>query len=277
MVKRLWLGIRRHPVRAVVALITSFTTLWGPLEPFLAFSNTQITRNNGWAILGYLLVSIAVAIISVWPKRSLSFRFANTTTYVNIEYGDLFSKTDNIVISANEYFDSEIGRPVSTASVHGAFIQNVLGGHRNIMDQEVSSQLQGQHIEYRTRPHGKHYRYEIGTTVTIDHNQKKFFLFAMSASDDQCKALSDPAMMMTGLNGLWNKVRIEGGGHPVHIPLVGNGRSGVGLPPTQLLELILISILKSVKEKDLSTTINIVLQEGVFNEIDLDLVKYNWK
>jgi hypothetical protein len=41
--------------------------------------------------------------------------------------------------------------------------------------------------------------------------------------------------------------------------------------------LILISLLKSVKEKDLSSTIRIVLTEDVFDKIDLEIIKNNWE
>lgn len=277
MFNRLWLGIRRHPIRAGFALLSSFTALWAFTEPIVALLNVQVTKNNWEWLLGFIVVSIIIAIISVWPKRSASFELTNTNTKVKIEFGDLFRKNGNIVIPVNEYFDSEIGKPVSPNSVHGAFVQNVLGGHYQLLDQAVAQQLTGKEIAHNIRPKGKHYKYEIGTTISIDHHQKKFFLFAMCYSDNDCKAYCTPALMLSALDGLWNKIYTEGNGYPVHMPLAGNGLSGVGLPPSQLLELILISLLKSVKERDLNTTVHIILRNDVFEKIDLNLIKNNWR
>jgi Domain of unknown function (DUF6430) len=72
-------------------------------------------------------------------------------------------------------------------------------------------------------------------------------------------------------------VRIEGNLNRIILPLVGNGLSGVGLPPSQLIQLMLISLLKFTKEKELSSTVVIVLQQDVFNSVDLELIKNNWQ
>lgn len=110
----------------------------------------------------------------------------------------------------------------------------------------------------------------------ITHDDTKFFLFAMCQSDNDCKVSSTPALMLQTLELLWEKVRIENNGYDIVIPLLGNGLSGVGIPPIQLLQLILISILQFTKAKDLSSTVKIILREDVFNDIDLEIIKNNW-
>lgn len=79
------------------------------------------------------------------------------------------------------------------------------------------------------------------------------------------------------MEGLWEKVRNEGNGFNINLPLIGNGLSGIGLPPTQLLQLILISLLKFTKEKELSCTVRIILLQDTFENIDLELIKDNWQ
>jgi len=46
--------------------------------------------------------------------------------------------------------------------------------------------------------------------------------------------------MLKALEGIWNKVRTEGNGIDVNLPLIGNGLSRIGLPPSQLLQLTFI-------------------------------------
>ncbi len=237
----------------------------------------KTTGYNGYCLTCYILVSIVIAVISVYPKKSVKFDLTNTNTKVVIEFGDLFKVEGYKVIPVNEYFDSVIGKPVSPKSLHGFFIEKILGGHTSILDHAVNQQLAGRALSTSQRSEGKKIKYELGTTITLRHNQSEYFLFALCNSDDDCKATCTPSLMLKALEGLWEKVRIEGNGFDINLPLVGNGLSGVGLPPSQLLQLTLMSLLKYTKERELSTTIRIVLLEDIFRKIDLDLIKNNWQ
>lgn len=83
--------------------------------------------------------------------------------------------------------------------------------------------------------------------------------------------------MLVSLNGLWHGIRDNGNGAIVNIPLIGSGLSGVGIHPSQLIQLILISLLKFVKTYELSTTVRIVLRNDLYDKIDLELIKNNWQ
>lgn len=275
--KIILLGIKRHKTRFLLAIFFGFTTLWTVLEPIFALLDID-TKNNGcYYLTAYIIVSFIIALVVVYPKRKVKFSLTNTNTKVEIVFGDLFNTTGHKVISASEFFDSKIGKPVSPKSLQGVFISKVLGGHSTIFDDAVNSQLAGKEIATVQRVDGKTLKYDIGSTIIIDHDQSRYFIFALSTTDNECNANSTPTLMLKALEGLWNKVRIEGNGNDVNLPLIGNGLSRIGLPPSQLLQLILISLLKSVKERDLSSTIRIVLTEDVFSKIDLEIIKNNWE
>jgi len=275
--KKILLGIKRHTTRFLLAIFFGFTTLWTVLEPIFVFLDID-TKNNGCCYLSaYIVVSFIIALVVVYPKRKVKFSLTNTNTKVEIVFGDLFNSTGHKVISASEFFDSKIGKPVSPNSLQGEFISKVLGGHSTIFDAAVNSQLAGKEIATVQRVDGKTLKYDIGTTIIIDHDQSRYFIFALSTTDNECNTNGTPTLMLKALEGLWNKVRIEGNGNDVNLPLIGNGLSRIGLPPSQLLQLILISLLKSVKERDLSSTIRIVLTEDVFDKIDLEIIKNNWE
>lgn len=275
--KKLLTGIKRNPKRFLYAIVFGFTTLWTVLEPIFALLDIQTKNNSCCYLTAYIIISFIIAMIVVYPKKKVKFDLTNTNTKVEIVFGDLFSTSGHKVISASEFFDSKIGKPVSPTSLQGVFITKILGGHVNIFDNAVDSQLAGKQIENIQRVDGKTLKYEIGTTITIEHNQSTYFIFALTNTDNECNANSTPSIMLKALEGLWNKVRIEGNGIDINLPLIGNGLSRIGLPPSQLLQLILISLLKSAKEIDLSSTIRIVLTESVFDKIDLEIIKNNWK
>ncbi len=275
--KKILTGIKRHTTRFWLAILFGLTTIWTVLEPIFALLDIQ-TKNNGcYYLTAYTIFSFFIALIVVYPKRKVKFNLTNTNTKVEIVFGDLFNSTGYKVISASEFFDSKIGKPVSPKSLLGIFISKILGGHTTIFDDAVNSQLSGKEITTVQRVDGKTLKYDIGSTIVIDHDQSRYFIFALSNTDNECNANSTPALMLKALEGLWNKVRIEGNGIDINLPLIGNGLSRIGLPPSQLLQLILISLLKSIKERDLGSTIRIVLTEDVFDKFDLEIIKNNWE
>jgi len=277
MTKKIFIGISRHPKRFLLAILFGYASLWTALEPILTLADIKTTGYDCCYLIGYILCSLIIALIVVYPKKKVRFALKNTNTKVEIEFGDLFKTEGHKVIPANEYFDSKIGDPVSSKSLHGIFIEKILGGHINIFDDAVNTQLSGRQIGTEERIDGKNIKYEIGETITILHHESLYFIFALSNSDRDCKASSTPSLMLKALEGLWNKVRIRGNGFEINLPLIGNGLSRIGLPASQLLQLTLISLLKSVKEQDLCSTIRIVLTEDIFNEIDLEIIKHNWQ
>lgn len=274
---KIFTGIKRHPKRFLLAIAFGYATLWTVLEPIFAILDFKTEGYNCCFLIGYILASFIIALVVVYPKNKVKFDLTNTNTKVEIIFGDLFKTNGHKVISASEYFDSEIGKPISPKSLQGIFISSILGGHTNIFDNAVNTQLAGQEIGTFQRTDGKTLKYDLGSTITITHDQSLYFVFALSNTDNDCNAYCTPSLMLKSLDGLWNKVRIEGNGIDVNLPLIGNGLSRIGLPPSQLLQLTLISLLKAVKERDLSSTIRIVLTEDVFDKIDLEIIKNNWE
>ncbi len=274
---KIFIGIKRHPKKYLLAIAFGYATLWTVLEPIFAILDFKAEGYNCCFLIGYILASFIIALIVVYPKKNVKFGLTNTNTRVEIIFGDLFKTNGHKVISATEFFDSKIGKPVSPKSLQGIFISSILGGHTNIFDYAVNTQLAGQEIGTVHRTDGKALKYDLGTTITIKHDQSLYFVFALSNTDYDCNAYCTPSLMLKSLDGLWNKVRIEGNGIDINLPLIGNGLSRIGLPPSQLLQLTLISLLKAVKERDLSSTIRIVLTEDVFDNIDLGIIKNNWE
>lgn len=275
--KKIFLGIKRSTKRFLLAIIFALSILWTFLEPIFEFIDFDTKPKGCCYLIAYLLISLFIACYVIYPKRKVKFSLTNTNTKVEIVFGDLFKMPGHKVISATEFFDSKIGKPVSPNSLHGVFLNKILGGHTKIFDDSVNSQLLGKEIEIIQRVDGKTLKYEIGSTIIIDYDKSRYFIFALSTTDNECNANSTPILMLNALDGLWNKIRIEGNGNEINLPLIGNGLSRIGLPPSQLLQLILISLLKSSKERDLCSTIRIVLTDDIFEKIDLEIIKNNWQ
>jgi hypothetical protein len=84
-------------------------------------------------------------------------------------------------------------------------------------------------------------------------------------------------MLWNSLNGMWSRARIECGGYPLNVPLLGSGLSGVGLPTLDLLNLIILSAITETKARQITDRIRIVLHRDRFKDIDLRDVKKHWE
>ena len=276
--KKLFIGIKRHPKSFVWAIVFGFTVLWTVIEPVLVILNVKTTEYSTWYLASYTMASFIISLIFIFPKKKVEFGLKNTNTKVIIKFGNLFEEKGYKVISVNNFFDSKVGKPVSPNSLHGIFITKVLEGEAEIFKSAVKTQLKDKEsVGVNEKNCGEKTKYNIGDTIVIEKEKTKYFCFSMTESDKNCVSSSSPDIMLKALNGLWSKVLNEANGHDVVMPLVGDGLSRIGLPKSQLLQLILISLLNFVKQKDLSSTVKIILTEKVFSQIDLEIIKNNWE
>jgi hypothetical protein len=270
-------GFKNHKVRAIKHVFLAYSVLWTLIESITSILSYDDIKGVPY-YLTLVIVSFLYGIIKIFQPRSIEFKIPSSDTKVKIFYGDIFSQNGIIAIPVNEYFDSEIGKPVSENSLHGMLIRNYLGGYAISFDQAVQSDLStanGQEVIEKVD--GKNKKYPIGTTVLITANDSKFLLFAFSHTDPiNCKAYADISVMTKSLSGLFEKARNILGGNPINIPLIGSGLSGVGLPTTQLLQLILLALVEETKKREISKEIRIVLHEARFEEIDLELIQKQW-
>jgi hypothetical protein len=272
--KKLIISISRNPKLFGVSLFFGLTTIWALLEPFVSIYFESI--NKYWFLLIFLFPSIIIAFIRTFPKNSIVIKLRNTNAIINIKFGDIFNENGNIAIAVNEYFDSEIGSPVSPESIHGYFIKNVLGNKQELFDNAVYKSLKGIPSIHHMRNFGKKEIYPIGTTAVLEFGEKKYLLFALAKTNEQYEAYTTPSLLLEALNGMLVKARSECNGYPLNVPLVGTGLSRSGIPPKYIIELLLISILRVSKDAEITKEINIVITEKLFDEIDLNEIAKRW-
>jgi hypothetical protein len=68
--------------------------------------------------------------------------------------------------------------------------------------------------------------------------------------------------MWRAMHKVWERARVESGGHPLNLPLVGSGLSGLGLPTRDLLNLIVLSAITETKASE-------VIRQGHWAIVDL--------
>lgn len=274
--KSIILGLKRHPLRLMTSIFLAYSVLWTLIES-LAFFNPTIELQGFKSYLTLGIISVVIGLWRVYQPRHISIKINTSDTILNIYYGDIFKSKGYIGIAVNEFFDSELGDLVSEKSLHGMVIKNHFGNLPESFDKAISKDLLNCRYEEIKRKRGNTKKYPIGTTAKITTNDNKFLLFALCYTDiETFKASSDLATMVTALNGLFSKARNCTNGESLIIPLVGSGLSGIGLPATQLLQLIVLIVIDETKRKQICKQIDLVVHESRFEEIDIETIKSQW-
>lgn len=270
-------GIYRQPWNTAKYIFTSFSVLFTLVRAITHFV-PAIKIEGPLALTVAVAISVIFGLQKVWKPSKIEICVAHCNTVIEVVFGDLFAQDGICVIAVNDFFDSKLGKPVSDRSIHGLFLQKCFGGHAEPFDKQIDEQLRDIESCEVEKADGKSKRYPIGSTALITANQDRYVAFAFATSDPKtCKASTDVTMMWTALHALWQRVRIESGGHAVNLPLVGSGLSGVGLPTRDLLNLIILSAITETKSREVTQRIRIVLHRDRFDDLDLRDVEQHWK
>lgn len=272
----LWRGIRRHPLRILIHAFAAFSVLWTVIEAFNSFL-PGVTIKGGYALTIMISVSVCYGLNRFWKPSKIEIRIATSNTKIEVFFGDLFEQSGLRCISVTEFFDSKLGIPVSEKSLQGMFLKRCFGGGVEDFNKQLEYELEGVPSEEVAKRLGKTKKFPIGTTALIEVAGEKYIVFALAETDPEtCKADSDVTKMWSALHSLWQRARIEAGGHPLNVALIGSGLSGIGLPSRDLLNLIILSVITETKDNRITEVIRIVLHPDRFEEIDLRDVKSHW-
>lgn len=270
-------GVRRHPARVLFYAFVAYSVLWTVTEG-LSYFVPGFEFKGSVPLTSIIVVSASYALNRVWKPSRMEIKVAHTDTTIEVLFGDLFAQSGLRAIAVGEFFDSEVGQPVSERSVHGMFLLRCFGGHPEPFDKQVAEELRDQKFDEVPRPRGKTKRYPIGSVALVTVASDRYLAFAFARTDPvTCKAESDVTLMWVALHNLWQRARIDAGGEPVNLPLVGSGLSGLGLPTRDLLNLIILSAITETKAKPITQRIRIVLHRSRFDDVDLRDVGNHWK
>ncbi len=164
-------GIRSHPWKTISHAFVAFSVLW-TLTEGLTYFVPGIQLKGLVALGAIILISLCYALKQVWKPSRVEIRVANSNTVLEVLFGDLFQQDGIRVIAVNEFFDSDLGKPVSEKSLHGIFLKKCFGGHPEPFDKQVGEQLKSVEGEQVKRTEGKTKRFPIGST-RVDYRRQR--------------------------------------------------------------------------------------------------------
>lgn len=274
----LWFGITKHKWKTTTYIFTCFSVIYTVVKITTQFFPNIVI--SGWVPLtAAILISCAWGLWKVWKPSKTAIKIAHSNACLEIVFGDIFEQDGIRSISVSEFFETQLGKPVSENSLHGVFLKRHFSGYQDSIDKQIAAQLANEkHDTVSDKSDGKTLCYPIGTTALIKANADQYILFALTKTNHtDCKVYSDVELMWRALHKLWQRARVECNGDPLNLPLVGSGLSGLNLPTRDLLNLVILSAITESKAHQITPTIRIVLRRDRFEDIDLREVKQHWE
>ena len=276
--KDLWFGFTKNKWKTVTYIFTCFSVLFTIVKVITQFF-PGIQISGAAPLVAAILVSVGWGVWNIWKPSKVTLKIAHCSTCLEIVFADIFEQPGIRAIGVSEFFETQLGNPVSEKSLHGAFLKRHFSGYVDSIDKQIEAQL----IDVKgnktpDKVEGKTLCYPIGTTALINVNDDRYILFALAKTNiTNSKVYSDVELLWRALHKLWQRARIECGGEPLNLPLVGSGLAGLNLTTRDLLNLVILSAITESKAHEVTQLIRIVLRRDRFEDIDLREIQQHWE
>ena len=198
------------------------------------------------------------------------------STDILIKFGDIFSQEGIKVIAFNEYFDTQVDdKIIASNTLNGIFINQHSAGS-DALDAIIKNEerLKDNIIQENvSRPYGgKTTKYQLGSICPVDD----YFMLALTHFDDRNKANISVEDYISCLMHMWNELDTYYAGRPISITLFGSGITRFNnseISPQELLKYIVMTFKASKVKFNNTSSLTIVLNEKVKDEINLYDIK----
>ena len=146
-----WSSLRRRVWWSLFYAFTAFSVMWTVIEGVTEI--LEVSIKGVYVFIIMISVSIVFSLKRSWKPSSVVIKVATTDTNIEVLFGDLFAQEGLHVIGATQYFESELGDPVSKTSLLGIFLQKYFGGGMRDFDNQLERQLKtisSQHINNKS-------------------------------------------------------------------------------------------------------------------------------
>ncbi len=273
-------GLRRRWQRAIATFLSVLGSVWLVTEVLTRVSHdaNQWLDDHGTAYLVLAGCSAGIGfLIAAYEARAVAFTIPNTDTKLTLKFSSIFDEAADWVIGVNEFFDSTLGNIVSANSLHGQIIAKVYNGNEANFRRDVDAALAGYQSQPVQRVEGQTAKFPLGTTAVIARGPHKIYLVAISKTDAIThRSSSTVPILWDALSDAFKEVDSRGNGDPLAMPLIGNGRASLNIPPQHLLRIITLKLTELGKQYDLPRRITINLSDDCFEHLDLVEIKRGW-
>lgn len=220
-------------------------------------------------ILGFVIV-----LFKDKPKKEYSFCIKNKDIKIKIIVGDIINQKAAIVVPTNTTFDTIMENDfISIKSVQGQIQYKYFKNNFHTLDTLIEQELKDKKfVELKDRIHSKNKQYEIGTTVEINQNGKRFYFLANSNINKKGQTISPSIINITeALSRLWQYISEYGHVESIAIPIIGTGRMGIVNSREEIIRQIVYSFVINNNTKKIANELLICIRKEDIRKYNLDI------
>lgn len=223
-------------------------------------------------------ISITLGVIIVLYKNKLpkeySFGIKNRDIKIKLIIGDIIKKKATIVVPTNTTFDTRMDNDfISLKSVQGQVQYKYFKNNLRTLDTLIEQELKDKkYVRLKDRTQSKNKQYEIGTTVEINQNGKRFYFLADSNINKNGQTISPSIINITeALSRLWQYISEYGHVESVAIPIIGTGRMGIINSREEIIRQIVYSFVINNNTKKIANELLICIRKEDIRKYRIDI------
>lgn len=264
--KNIWPVIKKDII-SILAYIGTIVTI----NEFFTLLKIDIPQIVFWIALIIGVISIIIFNI---PKKEYVFNIKNRDIKIILKVGDILKEKFAIVVPTNTTFDTKMENDfISIHSVQGQVQDKYFKNNISTLDCLIEKELENSpFIELTDRKSSKNKKYEIGTTVEINQNGKRFYFLADSDINSKGQTINPSTMNITdALSRLWQHIGEVGHVEPIAIPIIGTGRMGIVSSREEIFKNIIFSFVANNTTKKISTELIVYIRKEDIKKYNIDI------
>lgn len=228
-----------------------------------------------------------VVLIFIIIVGGLLIIFKNRITKVHIFYikgkdiriklvmGNILEQNASIIVPTNSTFDTKMENDfISVNSVQGQIQELYFKNNLSTLDTLIDNALKNNHnyTKLDDRKNSKQNQYEIGTTVEINYNGRRFYFLADSNINTNGQTVEPCIVNITdALARVWQYISESGHVETIAIPLLGTGRMGITNSREEILKQIIFSFVANNNTKKIAEELIICIRREDIKKFEMDL------
>ena len=221
-----------------------------------------------------LIVGTIVILLINKPKKEYVFNIKDRDIKIILKIGDILKEKFAIVVPTNTTFDTKMDNDfISIKSVQGQVQDKYFKNNISTLDCLIEKELENiPFIELTDRKDTKNKKYEIGTTVEINQNGKRFYFLADSDINIKGQTINPSTMNITdALSRLWQHIGEFGHVEPIAIPIIGTGRMGIVSSREEIFKNIIFSFVANNTTKKIATELIVYIRKEDIKKYNIDV------
>jgi hypothetical protein len=170
-IKRWWRNLKN----IFIDIVSWVGIFWLFVEMFSYSTNesTDSIFKNVYLFSGVFVLVCILSLVKNRPRTSFKYNLRNKDSYIEVKVGDAFNNSGALVVPVNDEFDMSLGgNALKANSIQNQVIQKFYANKVDHLNTDISAKVTiGQ-------------KHEIGKTIEVEQNGKKFYLVVNSVKKD---------------------------------------------------------------------------------------------